>query len=163
MRLLRRRSVPAAVKELRLPPGERRTTWAVTPDGEPVVTTDEALLLPSGVRLEWSQIAKAAWTPPRLEVTEVAETEDAGQRHVVELGADSDLPAAVKARVTASVAWSSHAKLSTGGGVRVVGRRRAGVDALQWQLVYDRGTDPDDPLVRTQAEQVLGNARRSLG
>lgn len=163
MAWLRRRPVPDAVKAVRLPPGERRTSWAVTPTGEPVVATDTAVLLPSGVRLDWPQIAKATWTPPRLTLVEVAEVDGAGAKHVVELTDDSELPAVVRNRVTASVAWSSHSKLAPAGGVRVVGRTFPGADALQWQLVYDTDTDAGDPLIRAQAEQLLNGARRSLG
>ena len=48
-------------------------------------------------------------------------------------------------------------------GVRVVGRRRPGQDLLDWQLVYDAGTDLDDPLVRVQADELLLTARRTVG
>ena len=42
-------------------------------------------------------------------------------------------------------------------------RRRPGQDLLDWHLVYDAGTDPDDPLVRTQADELLLTARRTVG
>jgi hypothetical protein len=47
--------------------------------------------------------------------------------------------------------------------VRVVGRRVAGERTLRWQLVFDAGTDRDDPLVRAQADDLLEGARRSIG
>ncbi len=159
----RRRSVPATVKALRLPPGERRTTWGLTVDGEPVVATDVALVLPGDRRLEWSQVERATWQPPRLTVLEVAEVAGAGRRHVLDLDDVGDLPQVVRARVTGSVAWSSHEKLTPAGGVRVVGRRVAGERTLRWQLVFDAGTDRDDPLVRAQADDLLEGARRSIG
>lgn len=163
MPLLRRRRLPAAVLAVVLPPGERRTAWALTVDGEPVVATDRALLLPAGGRLEWSQVERAVWKPPQLTVTEVAEVDGGGAHHRLALADEGDLPAVLRTRVTASVAWSTHERLSPSGGVRVVGRRVAGEDLLRWQLVYDVGTDPDDPLVRAQAEALLEGARRSLG
>lgn len=162
-RLPRRRQVPQAVRDVPLPSGDRRVAWALTPAGEPVVATGSGLVLADGRRLEWVQIAKAVWSPPRLTVLEVADVDGAGARTVLELVEDTELPAVVRSRVTASVAWSGHSQLSPSGGVRVVGRKRSGQDGLEWQLVYDEGTDREDPLVRAQAEQILQGARRSIG
>ena len=163
MSFLRRRPVPPAVKALPLLPGERRVAWALTAAGEPVVATDAALVLPGDVRLEWHRVERAGWQRPRLTVLEVAGVEGAGARHELELADEGDLPEVVRTRVTASVAWSSHSRLAPRGGVRVVGRRRPGLEVLEWQLVYDPGTDLADPLVRAQAEELLEGARRSIG
>ena len=38
-----------------------------------------------------------------------------------------------------------------------------GQEPLEWQLVFDQGTDPSDPLVRAQAEGALASARRAIG
>jgi hypothetical protein len=87
-----------------------------------------------------------------------------GRRAVELTDDDGDVPEIVRARVSASVAWSSHSRLSPAGGVRVVARRRVDRDdSFEWQLVYDRGTDPQDPGVQAQAEQVLQAARRTMG
>lgn len=150
------------MRDVAVPAGERRLGWALTTTGDPVVATDAALLLPGG-RLEWRRIERAGWAPPVLVVDEVAEVAGAGARHELTLTDEADLPAVVRTRVTASVAWSSHSRLSPHGGVRVVGRRRPGQDGLDWQLVYDDGTDIGDPLVRAQAEQLLDAARSSVG
>ena len=162
MALLRRR-VPAAVRAVPVPPAERRTAWATTAAGEPVVATDQALLLPGGGRLAWAQVEHVTWRLPTLTVTEVAEVEGAGAAHVLELDDADGLPAEVRTRVTGSVAWSSHERLSPVGGVRIVGRRVPGAEVLTWQLVYDAGSDTGDPLVRAQAEALLEGARRSIG
>lgn len=159
----RRRAVPPAVREVALPPGERRIAWALTLDGGPVVATDRAVVLPDGTRLEWARVEKATWQPPRLTLLETAEVEATGPRHVLALDEPGDLPATVRTRVTGSVAWSVHERLSPAGGVRVVGRRVPDQELLQWQLVYDAGTDRDDPLVRAQAEALLEGARRNVG
>ncbi len=163
MPFLRRRPVPPAVKAVALPPGERRLAWALTAAGEPVLATDEALVLGDGTRLPWHVVERASWQRPRLTVLEVETVEGTGARHVLELEDGGDLPEVVRARVTASVAWSSHARLSPRGGVRIVGRRRPGQELLDWQLVYDPGTDLADPLVRAQAEELLEGARRTIG
>lgn len=159
--LLRR--VPPVVKAVPVPPGERRTAWATTADRRAVVATDAAVLLPDGTRLTWAQVEHVTWKLPQLTLSEVAEVEGQGRRHVLVLDDADGLPAEVRTRVTGSVAWSTHERLSPGGGVRVVGRRVPGQEVFTWQLVYDAGTDTADPLVRAQAEAVLEGARRSIG
>ena len=47
--------------------------------------------------------------------------------------------------------------------LRALRRNDKGQDLLDWQLVYDVGTDPDDPLVRAQADELLLTARRTVG
>ncbi len=163
MTFLRRRPLPDAVRLVRLPPGERRAAWAVTDAGAPVVATDGALLLPDGTRLAWEQVERATWAAPVLTLLQVAEVEGAGPRTALHLADPGDLPEIVRDRVTSSVAWSRHERLAPRSGVRLVGRRRAGEQLLAWQLVYDRGTDPSDPLVREQAERLLEATRRSVG
>jgi hypothetical protein len=162
-RLTSRRPVPPQVKALVLDAGERRVSWATTESGEPVVATDRGLRLPGRDPLPWTDVEKAAWEPPVLTVSQVAEVEGAGPATSVRLADEGDLPQVVRARVTASVVWSSHARLRPAGGVRIVGRRAPGLEVLDWQIVFDRGTDPADPAVRAQADQLLELARRSVG
>lgn len=165
MSLLRRRVVPDAVRSLPLDPGERRVAWALTDEGAPVLATDRGLRLPGRDLLVWEQVERASFARPVLTVTELAEVEGSGPRHEVRLDLDSgtDLPEVVRTRVAASVAWSSHLRLVPAGGVRIVGRRRPGLEVLDWQLVFDRDTDPLDPSLRAQAEQHLAAARRTVG
>jgi hypothetical protein len=163
MRLFRRRSVPEAVSAVPLPPGERRTAWALAAQGEPVVAVDGGLLLPGRELLRWGGIETATWARPHLLVREVAEVSGHGPEHRLELDDEGDLPAVVRDRVTASVAWSSHTRLTPHGGVRVVGRRDPASEVLAWQLVFDEGLDPSDPVLRARAEEVLEGARRSIG
>ena len=98
-----------------------------------------------------------------LRVREVAEVAGSGPEHVLELADEGDLPEVVRDRVTGSVAWATTARLDPDGGVRIVGRRVPDAEVLEWQLVFDEGTDPDDPLVRAQAEHALTQARRTIG
>jgi len=164
MPLWRRRPVPASVRAVPSPAGERRLAWALCPSGEPVVAITLGLVLPGRDRLHWSEIERVVWRRPELTVTEVAQVEGTGRSTTVLLtDDDGDLPAVVRVQVAASVAWTNHLRLSPGGGVRLVGRRQAGEDGLAWQLVYDRGTDPSDPAVRSQAELALLGARGSIG
>lgn len=163
MPLFRRTRPPEAVAAVALEPGDRRLAWALTTAGEPVVATERGLVLPGRPRLDWGKVERAGWQRPRLVVVEVAEVEGTGPTVELELAGDSTLPEVVHARVTGSVAWSTHARLHPSGGVRVVGRRSPGLEVLDWQLVFDRDTDLDDPTVREQARQLLEGARRTIG
>ena len=143
--------------------GERRTAWGLTTAGDPVVATDVGLRVPGPVRVDWPDVEKATWNRPVLEVVEVAAVSGTGRRWRFELAEEGELPETVRSAVTATVAWSTHVGLHPAGGVRVVGRRRPGRELLDWQLVYDRGTDVDDPAVQAQAQAVLADARRTIG
>ena len=67
----------------------------------------------------------------------------------------NEVPEQVRARVTKSVAYTSHHPLPAGG-VRVVGRRVSGVDGLSWAVRYDSGTPVDsEPVVKVTHELVL--------
>ena len=143
--------------------GERRTAWGITTAGDPVVATDVGLRVPGSVRVDWPDVEKATWKRPVLEVLEVAAVSGTGRRWRFELAEEGELPETVRSAVTATVAWSTHVGLHPAGGVRVVGRRRPGRELLDWQLVYDRGTDVDDPAVQAQAQAVLADARRTIG
>lgn len=136
--------------------------WALTDSGQPVVAGSGGLYLPGQQRLDWADIERVGWRRPQLTVWQSATVAGSGQRWAVTLQEQDELAEAVRTHVSASVGWSTHYAI-TGGGVRVVGRRRPGHDLLIWQLVYDRGTDPDDPVVRAQAEQLLLDARRTIG
>ncbi len=161
----KRQAVPPEVLAVTLEPGERRVAWARTTDGHAVVVTDHGVHLPGRAPLAWSDLAHASFQRPLLTLQEIAPTEGTGAQHAValDLSDETDLPQVLRTRMSASVAWSSHQRLLPRGGVRVVGRRRGDQDALAWQLVYDAGTDPDDPEVRAQAEQHLLAARRTIG
>lgn len=163
MQLFGRRRVPEVVAAVRLDPGERRSAWGLTAGGEPVVATNLGLRLPGAPRLDWHEVEKATWARPALTVVRVAEIAGSGERRTVQLEQEGTLPDAVRSAVSGSVGWSSHYRLRPRGGVRVVGRRKPGQDLLDWQLVYDPGTDPDDPLVRAQADELLLTARRTVG
>lgn len=163
MPLFSRRRAPDAVRAVTLEPGERRVSWGLTDDGEPVVATDLGLRVPVGPRLDWPDIERAVWRRPLLTVLEMHERQGAGRSVALVLADEGDLPDVVRTRVTASVAWSSHSRLHPAGGVRVVGRRRPGRDDLDWQLSYDPETDLSDPGVRLQAERLLEGARRTIG
>jgi hypothetical protein len=163
VRLFRRTSVPAAVRAVTLDPLERRLAWGVTTSGQAVVATDRALHLPEQDPLPWWEVERASWQRPQLVVLRVAPVQGTGQRWTVELAEEHQLAEVIRAQVTTSVAWSTHLRLAPAGGVRIVGRRRPGQDALDWQLVFDAGTDAGDPALRAQAEAAMLDAQRTIG
>lgn len=163
MPLFRRRSVPDAVRAVALEPGERRLGWGLTTAGEAVLATSAGLRLPGRPPLPWADVEKATWRRPTLTVTRVSRVEGEGQRWQLELADEDELPDVVRTQVTGSVAWSNHVRLTPSGGVRLVGRRRPGQELLDWQLVHDAGTDPDDPQVQAQGKALVEDARRTIG
>ena len=158
-----RRKLPAVVAAVALDAGERRLAWALTVSGEAVAATDLGLRLPGAARIDWPDVERASWQRPLLTVLRIATVARAGERRQVELADGSDLPEVVRSRVTASISWSAHYRLRPSGGVLVVGRRRPGWELLDWQLVYDPDTDPQDERQRAQAEGLLLYARRTIG
>lgn len=159
--MIRRRTpVPEAVAALRT--DERREAWGLTPDGTPLVATASALHV-GPTALAWTQVEKVSWVPPRLVLTEASEVEGSGSVRTFELAQDAHLAEIVRARVTSSIGWSDRRALVPSGAVRLVGRRSPGRDALDWQLVFEPGTDPNDPSLRAQAVAHVDGLRRTIG
>ena len=170
---LRRRERPPQEVLGQLEPGERVTGWADLAGGGVALATPGGLWLPDGDgyrRISWHLVDKATWDPPRLVLTVATEGQPvAGAAALVEaaplplpLAASRNLPKEVRDRVTRSVRHSSHHAVAPHGGVWVVARRVAGQDGLAWQVRFDPGTDPDDPLVREQVARLLAAARQAL-
>jgi len=161
------RAVPAEVAELPLEPGERRQAWALLMIGGAAVATDLGLRLPGRERIDWSDVERVSWQRPVLAVHLLSgspvSAEGAGERLPLELPEAGELPDAVRTAVTASIGWSAHYRLHPVGGVRLVGRRRRGRELLDWQVVYDRDTDPHAPGLAEQVEVLLGDAQRTIG
>jgi hypothetical protein len=149
--LFRRRRLPAGAR----PPldrDERVLAWAGTSTDAVVIVTNLGLWLPGvtgSARLGWHEIHKATWSgrallvvPARVEEEHETYTvmADEGTVSVTLLDPDK-VPDQVRARVTKSVAYTSHHALP-GGGVRVVARRVPGVDGLRWTARYDPNTPP---------------------
>jgi hypothetical protein len=160
--LRRRPKLPAALKPV-LESEERVLTWAPVDQGKALVATNLGLWLPDGRRLGWHEIHKAAWSGRELRITpaEVAE-ERAGYLVLVDgpvldflLLEPGELPDQVRARVTKSVAHTSHHQL-TAGGLRVVGRRVPGRNGLTWSVRYDSDTPVHlDAVIELTDELVL--------
>jgi hypothetical protein len=156
--------VPDSVRAVQVEAGDRRVAWTLTTDGQPVVATERGLVLPRRPRVDWADLERAGWQRPVLTVVESAEVFGSGRTTTLTLQEpDGGIPDVVHAGVTSSVGWTTHVRLQPAGGARVVGRRRPGWEHLDWQVVYDPGTDLGDPQVRAQAEAVVLRARRTVG
>jgi hypothetical protein len=137
-----------------LAPHERVLGWAAATGDAVVVATNLGLWLPDSPRLGWHEIHKATWSGRMLHVVPATEIEthdgyvEMADRETVSVSLlDPDrVPEHVRARVTRSVAYSSHHPLP-GGGVRVVARRVPGQDGVRWTIRYDQGTPPRPDVV----------------
>jgi len=157
---------PPAEASGALDAGDRLLAWTRTDDGGLIAASVRGLRLADGRLLPWHTIDKAVWTSPVLSVTEAAEVApgvaEAQPACGLRLAEPRDLPAVVRSRVTRSVAYSAHHGLPGSGGVRVVGRRVAGQDGLDWSVRYDDPADRHNPGAWAAAEQLLAAARASL-
>jgi hypothetical protein len=167
---LRRKPKLAADRRPVLEPDERILAWADTPGEHVLVATNRGLWLPERPRLGWHEINKAAWSGRELRITPgaVAEQYDGWAVLVDEpvlsylLLEPGDIPENVRARVTRSVAYTSHHPLpGAGRGVRIVARRVSGVDGLSWTARFDTNTAVDEPDAVEVVGGLVGQARES--
>jgi hypothetical protein len=161
----RRSRLPADVRAaLPLTQGERVLAAGRCTDDTWAVATERALLVGES-RVDWADIAHAEWDHEAsvLRVDLLRTTGGAPASRQLALDEPGFLPETVHERVTASIVTSRHVPIRGRAGVRVIARRVAGSDELRWQLVLDRGLDPDDPQVQALAQAALTDLRRELG
>jgi hypothetical protein len=135
-------------------------------DDQALVATNYGLWLPAGRRLGWHEIHKAGWSGRELRITpaEVAEERADytvlvdGPVLVLQLLDPGELPDQVRARVTRSVAYTTHHPMQVGG-VRLVGRRVPGQDGLSWAVRYDSGTPVSLPAVIEYTDELVATAQ----
>jgi hypothetical protein len=167
--LFRRRRLPDGARPA-LDRDERILAWGGAANDAVVIVTNYGLWLPGlsgSARLGWHEIHKATWSGRALVVVPAREvashgtyTEMADDDTVSITLLDPDkVPDQVRARVTKSVAYTSHHVLP-GGGVRVVARRVPGRDGLRWTVRYDPGTpsapDAATDLVAAASAAITG-------
>ncbi len=157
---MRLSKLPDAVRALQTE--ERRLAWGLTEDGVPLVATSSFLYVGTEP-LPWTQVERVSWVPSTLTVIEVAEVEGTGRVRTFLLAQDSRLAETIRARVTSSIGWSDRRSLVPAGHVRLVGRRTPGQDLLEWQTVWEQGTDPVDPFLRAQVDEALAALRKTIG
>ena len=134
--------------------------------------TRAAVYLPSDStdadrRVGWEQIERANWDS-EASVLHVYETTDFGtplratELKVEDPGRFGQL---LRERVDASIIVQRHVPLAGKRGVRIVGRRNPAVtDApVTWNLVLDKGLEPDQPGVVDAADAALRQVRDEFG
>ncbi|GAA2897233.1 hypothetical protein Acy02nite_80480 [Actinoplanes cyaneus] len=169
MKLFRRRPPLPAEHRPPLDAEERVLTWARSEEGV-LVATNRGIWLPgAGERLGWHEIHKVAWSGRELRITPA---EVAGERDGYTVLVDGpvmtflllepgELPNQVRARVTRSVAFTTHHEIEHGA-LRVVGRRVSGQDGLSWAVRYDAGSWTDWPAVIEATGELVAAAQNSV-
>jgi hypothetical protein len=136
-----------------------------------VVVTTLGLWLPGAAgRLGWHEIHKVTWSGRQLVVVAAREVgADDGYTIVADepatvhtLDQPDRVPPQVRARVTKSIAYTRHAPLDGGGGVRVVARRVPGINGLRWTVRYDDGTDVAADGVREVTAGLVAEGRAEI-
>ena len=141
-------------------------------DGRWAAGTRAAVYLPSDSedadrRIGWERIERANWDS-EASVLHIYETTDFGtplratELKVEDPGRFGQL---LRERVDASIIVQRHVPLAGKRGVRIVGRRNPSVtDApVTWNLVLDKGLEPDQPGVVDAAEAALREVRDEFG
>jgi hypothetical protein len=160
----RRLRLPDDVRAaLPLQKGEHVLAAAQCVDGTWAVATDRALFV-GETRVEWADIAHAEWDDEAslLRIDEMRTSGAAASGRRLPFEDPGFLPETVHERVRASIVTSRHIRIRGRAGVRVVARRVTGSDELRWQVVLDRGLDPEDPQVQALAQAALAELRREL-
>jgi hypothetical protein len=166
VRRWRRRGLPEDVRTaLRLERGEHVLAHATDTAGRSVVATDLGLHLqtPTGGfrRLGWEAIDQVSWDQDAatLHVREA----DGGAAQAIPMREPGMLPETVRERVNSTIVISEHVRLAGNRGVRLVARRSPRGGAVRWEMLFDRGIDPEDPSTRALAESALDHLRRQTG
>jgi len=162
---LPRRSSPlpdAARAALGLGAKDRVNAAARLRDGSWVAATTDALLL-GDVELDWVSVTHARWNRDEETLSLRWLTEEGTGARDLRLDQPGDLPETVYARVTATVVLSRHVPVVGKQGVRIAARRPGGGGEVTWQVVPDRGVDPDDPAVLAVVDQTLRSMAEELG
>jgi hypothetical protein len=165
--LFRRRPKLPAARRPALHAEERILAWTDAPDEKVIVATTLGLWLPGRDRLGWHEIHRAAWSGRELRITPAGV---AAEREGYVVVADEptvsylllepgELPHQVRARVTRSVAYTSHHPLTENAGVRIVARRVPGVNGLTWSVRYDDGIPADQPAVVEATDELVTRAQ----
>jgi hypothetical protein len=155
MRLFGARVKPPVPLRKLFGPEERLLAMADA-DRATVAATQFGLWLPTETgwrRVDWDQVVKATWTETGLELIE-GEVDAEGivtdvPPERIRPAEPRDLPAVLRVRVERSIGRWEQVHVPGGTG-RIIGRRKAGVDGLQWTARLDSGT-PDS----AEAREVL--------
>lgn len=158
------KQLSADAKLLKVPKDERIMATALGPKAyEPpvVIATDKALYFATNTepdRIAWTEIAKATWEEPWLEVT-------TNQNVLIKLYLDpcGEVPPMVRDRVSASVLFRETLTLDTAGTITAIGRREPNSTEISWLIEFHGELDPSNPLTAASADRALAELRNTLG
>lgn len=147
--------------------------WANERSGWPVVASTAAIYLApvesaaseaatgDHERVPYEQVAAATWEEPALEIVTVGPDR---RRYVLRLDEPGLFPVIVRDRVTASIVVSEHVPLVGVAGARITARRPlVGPGEVSWNVVFDSGLDPGDPVLREAADEAITRLRATTG
>lgn len=100
------------------------------------------------------------WADPILIAHPVASGREPWQAALTRPGR---LPAIVRERVEASIAVNVARRLSSGGRVRIVARRRYGAADLSFSARFERESDAADPAARAEVDAMIAEQRELFG
>lgn len=164
MSIFRRTSLPDDVAGA-LPAGERVLAFAAYDAGHLVATMTGLWECPrevAAVLWHWDEIDRAEWAEGHLAMQVTPDGSDPRPVSFTTT-APGKLPEVIRDRVNASIVINDWHRLASGGGVRVLARRRQGEERLRWLLAFDRESDAADASSRAEAAARLRLARESVG
>jgi len=162
-----------AVASRHSPGGKEEVLAAVQlSDGRWVAGARSAVYLPSESgdafrQVGWEKIERANWDS-EASVLHIYETTDFGtplRATELKLEDPGRFGQLLRERVDASIVVQRHVPLAGKRGVRIVGRRNPATTdaAVTWNLVLDKGLEPDQPGVVDAAEAALKQVREEFG
>lgn len=157
------RSMPKELRgRVRLPQGERVVTYAETNTGELLVATQKALYF-ADERVPWDLVGRANWVEPNLDV--VFQHVPGGPTSNVHfaLTNSGELPTALRERVTASIVIQERVLLDGEKGALMIARKGVDDGEIRWSVVFDEGLDPNNPVLRQRADEMLALMRGQFG
>jgi len=168
-----KRGAPESVRS-RLGRGERVLAYApVAADagGDRALTaTTEALYLPDGHRVPWSDIDQAQWSTSAMTFVE----EGAGSHSIPLCSPESPdgavdyrrLAETVSERVTSTILVNRYVPYpdeSSDSGFRLVARRSPGGTDVHWRVHLGEGMDSADPHLTDAVSRALASLREQMG
>lgn len=168
MARLGRKKLPEKVAEA-IPAGQRVMAWATGPiqlNGEPtfVIATDKSLIAPGYMEpTSWTDLARAEWSNPLLEVVSLDSLAGNGRPVRIHLDQPGSVPQVVWERIESRIILQRHVPLVGKEGVRLIAKRSDDGDDVQWIVIFDVNVDSQDPELRAKADEALQLLRDSTG
>lgn len=162
---LRRQVLPDEVRKLERAKRERVLAWCALNHGAGHLVATSArfvVLSAAGGKQEWpwDRIIHGQWEKGQLRVT----VPDGGRTVVAfTLSEPGGIPAAVRDRVSATMAGDYERTIAGGIRVRFIARRPIGQRDVRWTVMFPGGVDSTDAALRAAADEELAQLKQTLG